>query len=77
MAGLVPGLVVGWLIAPAFDDIVNRSQSAIGVAFIGAAIGLAIGSFAGMGRARPGATPASPSLIDLRQSRVAAYGASS
>ena len=52
VAGLVPGLVVGWLIAPAFDDIVNRSQSAIGVAFIGAAIGLAIGSFAGMGRAR-------------------------
>ena len=52
VAGLVPGLVVGWLIAPAFDDIVNRSQSAIGVAFIGAAIGLAIGSFAGMGRAQ-------------------------
>jgi hypothetical protein len=48
--GLVPGLVVGWLIAPAFGDLVGRAESAIGVAFIGAVIGLAIGSFAGMGR---------------------------
>jgi hypothetical protein len=52
VAGLVPGLIVGWLIAPVFDDIVGRSESAIGVAFIGAAIGLAIGSFAGMSRAQ-------------------------
>ena len=66
MAGLVPGLVVGWLIAPAFDDIVNRSQSAIGVAFIGAAIGLAIGSFAGMGRAQARCN-ARQSIIDRSQ----------
>jgi hypothetical protein len=52
VAGLVPGLVVGWLIAPAFGDLVGRSETAIGVAFIGAAIGLAIGSFAGMSRAQ-------------------------
>jgi hypothetical protein len=51
VAGLVPGLVVGWIIAPALGDLVGRSESAIGVAFIGAAIGLAIGSFAGMSRA--------------------------
>jgi hypothetical protein len=50
VAGLVPGLVVGWMIAPAFGDLVGRSESAIGVAFIGAAIGLAIGSFAAMSR---------------------------
>ena len=55
VAGLVPGLVVGWLIAPAFDDLVSRPATAIGVAFIGAVIGLAIGSFAGMSRAQ---TPA-------------------
>ena len=51
-AGLIPGLVVGWLIAPAFDDLVGRPATAIGVAFIGAVIGLAIGSFAGMSRAQ-------------------------
>src|SRR5215212_8358398 len=45
MAGLVPGLIVGWLIAPAFADLVDRAESAVGVAFIGAVIGLAIGSF--------------------------------
>jgi len=50
VAGLVPGLVIGWMIAPAFDGLVGRSESAIGVAFIGAVTGLAIGSFAGMGR---------------------------
>jgi hypothetical protein len=50
VAGLVPGLVAGWMIAPAFGDLVGRSESAIGVAFIGAAIGLAIGSFAAMSR---------------------------
>src|SRR5918994_1952906 len=49
-AGLIPGLIVGWLIAPAFDDLVGRPATAIGVAFIGAVIGLAIGSFAGMSR---------------------------
>ena len=52
VAGLVPGLIIGWMIAPAFNDLVGRAESAIGVAFIGAAIGLAIGSFAGMSRAQ-------------------------
>ena len=52
VAGLVPGLIVGWLVAPAFDDLVGRPATAIGVAFIGAVIGLAIGSFAGMSRAQ-------------------------
>jgi hypothetical protein len=50
VAGLVPGLLLGWLVAPAFDDLVGRPATAIGVAFIGAVIGLAIGSFAGMSR---------------------------
>src|SRR5918997_6664900 len=36
VAGLIPGLVVGWIIAPAFGGLVGRSESAIGVAFIGA-----------------------------------------
>ncbi|MBW3634727.1 MAG: hypothetical protein KY456_17040 [Chloroflexi bacterium] len=54
-AGLVPGLVVGWLVAPAFDDLVGRPATAIGVAFIGAVIGLGIGSFVGMSRTQ---TPA-------------------
>jgi hypothetical protein len=49
-AGLIPGFIFGWFIAPAFDDLVGRPATAIGVAFIGAAIGLAIGSFAGMSR---------------------------
>src|SRR5215203_2871619 len=52
VAGLVPGLLIGWLIAPAINDLVGRSESAIGIAFIGAVIGLAIGSFAGMSRAQ-------------------------
>jgi hypothetical protein len=52
VAGLVPGLVFGWIVAPAFDDLVGRPATAIGVAFIGAVIGLAIGSFAGMSRAQ-------------------------
>jgi hypothetical protein len=51
VAGLVPGFVLGWFISPAFDDLVGRPATAIGVAFIGAVIGLAIGSFAGMSRA--------------------------
>jgi hypothetical protein len=50
VAGLVPGLIIGWMIAPIFDGLIGRAESAIGVAFIGAAIGLAIGSFAGMSR---------------------------
>ena len=51
VTGLVPGFVLGWFISPAFDDLVGRPATAIGVAFIGAVIGLAIGSFAGMSRA--------------------------
>jgi hypothetical protein len=50
--GLVPGFIVGWLIAPTFGDLVGRGVTAIGCAFIGAAIGLAIGSFAGLERAQ-------------------------
>lgn len=50
VVGLVSGLVIGWLIAPAFADLAGRAETAIGIAFIGAAIGLAIGSFAGMSR---------------------------
>jgi hypothetical protein len=50
LVGLIPGFIIGWLIAPAFDDLVGRPATAIGLAFIGAVIGLAIGSFAGMGR---------------------------
>jgi hypothetical protein len=60
IAGLIPGFVVGWLIAPAFDDLVGRPATAIGVAFIGAVVGLAIGSFAGMGR---GQGPARGSVV--------------
>jgi hypothetical protein len=50
VAGLVSGLVIGWIIAPTFADLAGRAESTIGIAFIGAAIGLAIGSFAGMSR---------------------------
>jgi MFS family permease len=60
IAGLIPGFVLGWFVAPAFDDLVGRPATAIGVAFIGAAIGLAIGSFAGMGR---GQGPARGSVV--------------
>jgi hypothetical protein len=60
IAGLIPGFVIGWVIAPAFDDLVGRPATAIGVAFIGAVIGLAIGSFAGMGR---GQEPARGSAV--------------
>lgn len=50
LVGLVIGLIAGWLVAPAFAELADRSLAALGVAFIGAAIGLAVGSFAGMGR---------------------------
>jgi len=50
LVGVVVGLVLGWIVAPAFSDLADRSLVALGVAFIGAAIGLAVGSFAGMGR---------------------------
>jgi hypothetical protein len=52
VAGLIPGLVIGWLIGPAFGDYVSQPVTAIGVGFIGAAIGLAIGSFVGLERAQ-------------------------
>jgi len=48
IVGLLGGTVVGWLAAPMFDDVASRPITTIGVAFIGAAIGLGIGSFAGM-----------------------------
>ena len=57
VAGLFPGLVLGWFIAPTFHDLVGRAASAVGVAFIGAAIGLAIGSFVGMSRAHAASHP--------------------
>lgn len=48
--GLVGGIVVGWLASPMFDGLASRPMSTIGIAFIGAAIGLGVGSFAGMNR---------------------------
>jgi hypothetical protein len=50
VAGLVAGAIVGWAAAPGLDDLASRPLTIIGMAFIGAAIGLGIGSFAGMGR---------------------------
>src|SRR5262245_47232984 len=50
LVGAVVGLIAGWLVAPAFAELADRSLVALGVAFIGAAIGLGVGSFAGMGR---------------------------
>lgn len=50
--GLPAGFVIGWLIAPGFEGLAGRPETAFGLALIGAAIGLAVGSFAGMGRAR-------------------------
>jgi hypothetical protein len=51
--GLPAGFVIGWLFAPGVSQLASRPESAFGVALIGAAVGLAIGSFAGMGRTRP------------------------
>jgi len=51
VAGLLGGIVVGWLAAPLFDGLASRSGSTLGIAVVGAAIGLGIGSFAGMSRA--------------------------
>jgi hypothetical protein len=48
--GLVLGAVVGWLAGPAFGGIDSRAASAIGIALILGAAGLAVGSFAGMER---------------------------
>ena len=54
VAGLVVGALIGWLGAPAFGMLAGPALSAVGVAFIGAAIGLGIGSFVGMDRVQPG-----------------------
>lgn len=53
--GLLGGVVVGWFASPMFDDLASRPASTIGIAFVGAATGLAIGSFAGMSRAQDAA----------------------
>lgn len=50
--GLPAGFIVGWLIAPGLEHAAGQPMTAFGMALIGAAIGLAIGSFAGMGRVR-------------------------
>ena len=50
VTGLVAGAILGWAAAPGFDDLASRPLTTIGIAFIGAAIGLGIGSFAGMSR---------------------------
>jgi hypothetical protein len=51
--GLPAGFILGWLFSPGVSALASRPESAFGIALVGAAIGLAIGSFAGMGRARP------------------------
>jgi hypothetical protein len=51
--GLPAGFVVGWLLAPAIGDLAGQPETAFGLALVGAAVGLSIGSFAGMGRTRP------------------------
>lgn len=53
VGGLVLGVLLGWLAAPAIGGLAGPALTVIGMAFIGAAIGLAVGSFVGMGRARP------------------------
>ncbi len=50
LVGVLAGLIAGWIVAPAFSELADRSLVAVGVAFIGGAVGLAVGSFAGMGR---------------------------
>jgi len=54
--GVVAGAIVGWAAGPALGGIDSRAATAIGIALILGAAGLAIGSFAGMERyeaARP------------------------
>ncbi len=50
---LPPGFIVGWIVAPSISSLAGQPETAIGVAFIGAALGIAVGSFAGMGRSHP------------------------
>lgn len=51
--GLPVGFLLGWWFAPAVMGLAGQPETAIGLAFIGAAIGLAVGSFAGMSRQGP------------------------
>ena len=51
VVGTIAGAILGWAAAPVFDELASRPLTTIGIAFIGAAIGLGIGSFAGMNRA--------------------------
>jgi hypothetical protein len=46
--GLPAGFVIGWLIAPGFENVAGRPETAF--------VGLAVGSFAGMGRSQPPTT---------------------
>jgi hypothetical protein len=50
VVGLVGGAALGWAMAPSLGSLADRSVVTIGVAFIAGALGLAVGSFAGMGR---------------------------
>jgi hypothetical protein len=51
--GLPAGFLLGWWVAPDVMGLAGQAETAIGLAFIGAAVGLAIGSFAGMSRGGP------------------------
>ncbi len=51
--GLPAGFLLGWMIAPGFQSLASRPEAAFGMALVGAAIGITIGSFAGMSRSRP------------------------
>ena len=53
VGGLVLGALIGWLAAPAIGGLAGPALTVVGMAFIGGAIGLAVGSFVGMGRAQP------------------------
>ena len=57
VVGLIAGIVAGWAIGPVFDELAGRSATVVGIAFIGAAIGLAVGSFAGMEQGQPARDP--------------------
>ena len=48
--GLPAGFLIGWIIAPGFAGLASRPETAFGLALVGAAIGITIGSFAGMSR---------------------------
>jgi hypothetical protein len=52
VAGLIAGALIGWLAAPAIAGFAGTALTVVGMAFIGGAIGLAVGSFVGMDRAQ-------------------------